>query len=135
MKNNGKSRTFKRSWRGETSVGSSASRSELAPHLCQRISLGSINDWKGSSFSQVQQLIAAQDSTRSIATSGRSRPGQDWQEWPRDQFEIPLCHQAALCPRVTLCSILPGCLSRKRGRTDVKDFLPRPSTPQTLTPM
>ena len=43
------------------SLGAGAS---LTPRLCQRIPLGSINDWKGSSFSQVQQRTDVQDSTR-----------------------------------------------------------------------
>ena len=30
--------------------------------------------------------------------------------------------EAASCPRVTSCSILPGCLSRKRRRTEGNDF-------------
>ena len=51
----------------------------------------------------------------------RSKPGQDWQEWPRE-FEIPICHQAVLWPRMTSSSILSGCLSCKRRRTDGKDF-------------
>ena len=38
------------------------------------------------------------------------------------QFEIPFRLQAASCPRVTSCSIPPGRLSRKRRRTDRKDF-------------
>ena len=38
------------------------------------------------------------------------------------QFEIPFRLQAASCPRVTSYLIPPGLLSRKRGRTDRKDF-------------
>ena len=46
--------------------------------------------------------------------------------WSRDQFEIPFCHQATSCPRVTSWSILPGYLSRNRRRTDKKDFYHAP---------
>ena len=38
------------------------------------------------------------------------------------QFEIPLRLQVASCPRVTSCSNPPGRPSRKRRRTDRKDF-------------
>ena len=71
-----------RSWKRRDSrrkfsefLGAGAS---LAPRLCQRIPLGSVNDWKGSSFLQVQQLTDAQDSTRSIATSGQDRARTGW---------------------------------------------------------
>ena len=53
-------------WRFGESLGAGAS---LAPRLCQRISLGFVNDWNvegsssSSSLSQVQQLTDAQDST------------------------------------------------------------------------
>ena len=40
----------------------------------------------------------------------------------KKQFEIPFRLWAASCPRVTSCSIPPGRLSRKRRRTDQKDF-------------
>ena len=40
----------------------------------------------------------------------------------KKQFEIPFRLKAASCPRVTSYSILPGLLSRKRRRTDRKDF-------------
>ena len=51
----------RRRWKFSESLGADAS---LALRLCQRIPLGSVNDWKGSSFSQVQQLTDVQDSTR-----------------------------------------------------------------------
>ena len=111
----------KRDGRRESSESLGAGTS-LAPRFCQRISLGSVNDWKGSSFSKVQQLTDGQDSTRDRSRRPvKTRPGLDWPEWPRE-FEIPLCHQAALWPQMTSCSILSGCLSRKRRRIDRKDF-------------
>ena len=35
--------------------------------------------------------------SRLVKTDPATAPGQDWQEWSRDQFEIPLCHRAASC--------------------------------------
>ena len=42
-------------------------------------------------------VLFASAGTDRRARLGLRRPGQDWQE-SRDQFEIPLCHQAASCP-------------------------------------
>ena len=50
------------------------------------------------------------------------------------QFEIPFRLLAASCPRVTSCSIPPCRLSRKRRRTDQKDFyhVPQHHKPQHI---
>ena len=100
------------------SLGTGAS---LAPPTRQRISLGSENDWKfrlrscrelesvglelGSCCSDLDKLVSDQIC--------RTR---------KRQFEIPFRLKAASCPRVTSCSSPPGRLSRKRRRTDRKDF-------------
>ena len=54
--------------------------------------------------------------------------------WTRKrQFEIPFCLLAVSCPWVTSCSIPTGRLSRKRRRTDRKDFYHVPQHPNPNT--
>ena len=110
------------------SLGPGAS---LASRLCQRISLGSVNDGKGSSFSQVQHpLTDVQDSTRD-----RSR---------RPVKTGPGLAGVALLWDPTLSSgrVVPpsdfvfdsselSFLQTKENWHEI--LLPRPSTPQTLT--
>ena len=77
MKNNGKSPTFnsfleRRDSRRKLSESLRAGAS-LAPCLCQRISLGSVNDWKGSSFASATTDRCTRLDSPSIATSGQDR--------------------------------------------------------------
>ena len=103
------------------SLGAGAS---LAPRTRQRISLGSENDWKFRLRSS-QSWNCGVDLELGCCCSDLPVDKQVLDEICRTrkrQFEIPFRLSAASCPRVTSCSIPPGRLSRKRRRTDRKDF-------------
>ena len=101
MKNNGKSRTFKfvpgeerrpsevqrvsRSWRLPGATPMSANLTWIRKWLESIVFFGSATTDQRARLDSIDHDV-------------QSRPGQDWQEWSRDQFEIPLRHQAASCP-------------------------------------
>ena len=125
MKNNGKGPTFKFVPREERRP-SEVQRASRSRCLTGAVPMSADPTWIRKWLERIVLFTKCNSwptcTTRlAIGHDVRLRPGQDWQE-SGNQFEIPFCHQAALCPRVTSCSILPGCISHKRRRTDGKVF-------------
>ena len=103
------------------SFGAGAS---LAPRLCQRITLGPVNDWKGSSFSQVQQLADVRDSTRDRSRRPvKTRPrlaGVTWPIWD------PTLSSGRIGPKRLRARFFQVVFLANEGETDGNDFHPVP---------
>ena len=125
MKNNGKSPTFKfvsgeerrpsevqlvsRSWRLPGATPSSAD-------------LTWIRKWLEIQAPELSELESVELELGSCCSDLHKQVLDEICRTRKRQFEIPFRLWAASCPRVTSCSIPPGRLSRKRRRTDRKDY-------------
>ena len=113
------------------SLGAGAS---LPKHLCQRISLGFVNDWKGSSSLQVQQLTDVQDCTldqsRRPVKSGSGLAGVV----TRTIWDPTLSSGRVVPPRDFVLDSSGLSFSQTKENWWER-LLPSPSTPQTLTHM
>ena len=100
----------------------------LTPRTRQRISLklGSENDRKFRLRSCTAELEGVELELGSCCSDLDKQVSDEVCRTGKRQFEIPFRLYAASCPRVTSCSIPSGRLSRKRRRTDRKDFYHKP---------
>ena len=125
MKNNGKSPTFK-----------FVSGEERRSPEVQRVSRGWrpldarhssadptwIRKWLKIQAPELSELESVELELESCCSDFDKQVSDEICRTRKRQFEIPFRLQVASCPRVTLCSIPPGRFSRKRRRTDRKDF-------------
>ena len=125
MKNNGKSPTFK-----------FVSGEERRPSEVQRVSLGRrlsgathssadltwIRKWLQIQAPELSELESVELELGSWCSDLDKQVSDEICQTRKRQFEISFRLSAGSCPRVTSCSIPPGRLSRKRRRTDRKDF-------------
>ena len=100
------------------SLGAGAS---LAPHTRQRISFGSENDWKFR-LRSCQSWKASSLSLGVVVQTSINKCRMRYVGLGRNNLRSHFVFRPCHAPRVTSCSIPPDRPSRKRRRTDRKDF-------------